>query len=119
MRLINAEQIEWYGCMSEMDCPYKDRECKDCDRAECYKSQVDALPEIDPPKATWDLNEGVLTYPLSDNDILEITYSSCFWDIRHDILLKLMELREDHVESLTIREIEKLIMSIPCKGGGE
>ena len=45
-RLKDFDKIEWYGCTSEEDCPYKDRECKDCDRAECWKPQVDKLPTI-------------------------------------------------------------------------
>lgn len=45
-RLKDFDRIEWYGCTSEEDCPHKDRECKDCDRAECSKPQVDKLPTI-------------------------------------------------------------------------
>jgi hypothetical protein len=45
-RLIDADKIEWYGCTTEFDCPYKDRECKDCNRAECSKTQVDDIPTI-------------------------------------------------------------------------
>lgn len=45
-RLKDIDKIEWYGCTTEFDCPHKDRECKDCDRAECSKTQVDAIPTI-------------------------------------------------------------------------
>lgn len=45
-RLIDADEIEWYGCTTAFDCPHKDRECKDCNRAECSKSQVDDIPTI-------------------------------------------------------------------------
>lgn len=44
--LKDFDKIEWYGCTTEFDCPHKDRECKDCDRAECSKTQVDAIPTI-------------------------------------------------------------------------
>ena len=44
--LMDRDKIDWYGCTTEEDCPYKDRDCKDCMRAECYKPQVDALPTI-------------------------------------------------------------------------
>ncbi len=46
MRLIDADKIEWYGCTSEDDCPYPDRECKDCSRGQCSKKQVESLPTI-------------------------------------------------------------------------
>lgn len=45
-RLKDIDKIEWYGCTTAFDCPYKDRECKDCDRAECSKIQVDDIPTI-------------------------------------------------------------------------
>ncbi len=45
-RLKDIDKIEWYGCTTEFYCPHKDRECKDCDRAECSKTQVDAIPTI-------------------------------------------------------------------------
>jgi hypothetical protein len=45
-RLIDADKIEWYGCTTAFDCPYKDRECKDCNKAECSKTQVDDIPTI-------------------------------------------------------------------------
>lgn len=45
-RLKDIDEIEWYGCTSELDCPHKNRECKDCDRAECSKPQVDGIPTI-------------------------------------------------------------------------
>lgn len=45
-RLKDIDKIEWYGCTTAFDCPHKDRECKDCDRAECGKTQVDAIPTI-------------------------------------------------------------------------
>lgn len=45
-RLIDADKIEWYGCTTAFDCPHKDRECKDCDRAECSKTQVDDISTI-------------------------------------------------------------------------
>lgn len=45
-KIIDADKIEWYGCMSEEDCPHKNIECKDCDRAECDKRQVDAITAI-------------------------------------------------------------------------
>ena len=44
--LKDFDKIEWYGCTTEFDCPHKDRKCKDCDRAECSKTQVDAIPTI-------------------------------------------------------------------------
>ena len=44
--LMDRDRIDWYGCTTEEDCPYKDRDCKDCMRAECYKPQIDALPTI-------------------------------------------------------------------------
>ena len=45
-RLIDADALEWYGCTSEAECPYKNRKCKDCDRAECSKRQFDSIPTI-------------------------------------------------------------------------
>ena len=45
-RIKDIDKIEWYGCTTEFDCPHKDRECKNCDRAECSKTQVDAIPTI-------------------------------------------------------------------------
>ena len=45
-RIKDIDKIEWYGCTTEFDCPYKDRECKDCNRAECSKTQVDDIPTI-------------------------------------------------------------------------
>ena len=45
-RIKDIDKIEWYGCTSEFDCSYKGRECKDCNRAECDKEQVDAIPTI-------------------------------------------------------------------------
>ena len=45
-RLKDIDEIEWYGCTTAFDCPHKDRECKDCDRAECSKTQVDDIPTI-------------------------------------------------------------------------
>ena len=45
-RIKDIDKIEWYGCTTEFDCPHKDRECKDCNRAECSKTQVDAIPTI-------------------------------------------------------------------------
>lgn len=45
-RLKDIDKIEWYGCTTAFDCPHKDRECKDCDRAECSKIQVDEIPTI-------------------------------------------------------------------------
>lgn len=45
-RLKDIDKIEWYGCTTEFDCPHKSRECKDCDRAECSKTQVDDIPTI-------------------------------------------------------------------------
>lgn len=45
-RIKDIDKIEWYGCTTEFDCPHKERECKDCDRAECSKTQVDAIPTI-------------------------------------------------------------------------
>ena len=45
-RLKDIDKIEWYGCTTELDCPHKDQECKDCNRAECSKTQVDAIPTI-------------------------------------------------------------------------
>ena len=45
-RLKDIDKIEWYGCTTAFDCPHKDRECKDCDRAECSKTQVDDIPTI-------------------------------------------------------------------------
>lgn len=45
-KLKDFDKIEWYGCTTELNCPYKDRECKDCHRAECSKTQVDDIPTI-------------------------------------------------------------------------
>lgn len=45
-RIKDIDKIEWYGCTTEFDCPHKDRECKDCNRAECSKTQVDDIPTI-------------------------------------------------------------------------
>lgn len=45
-RLKDIDKIEWYGCTTAFDCPHKNRECKDCDRAECSKTQVDDIPII-------------------------------------------------------------------------
>lgn len=45
-KIIDADKIEWYGCMSEEYCPHKNTECKDCIRAECDKRQVDAITAI-------------------------------------------------------------------------
>ena len=45
-RIKDIDKIEWYGCTTAFDCPHKDRECKDCDRAECRKTQVDDIPTI-------------------------------------------------------------------------
>lgn len=45
-KIIDADKIEWYGCMSEEYCPHKNTECKDCVRAECDKRQVDAITAI-------------------------------------------------------------------------
>lgn len=45
-RIKDLDKIEWYGCTTAFDCPHKDRECKDCDRAECRKTQVDDIPTI-------------------------------------------------------------------------
>ena len=45
-RLKDIDEIEWYGCTTAFDCPYKDRECKDCNTAECSKTQVDDIPTI-------------------------------------------------------------------------
>ena len=47
-RLKDIDEIDWYGCTTEYDCPYKNRDCKDCDRAECSKTQVDSIPTIIP-----------------------------------------------------------------------
>ena len=47
-RLKDIDEIEWYGCTTEYECPYKNRDCKDCDRAECSKTQVDSIPTIIP-----------------------------------------------------------------------
>lgn len=45
-RIKDIDKIEWYGCTTEFDCPHKNRECKDCNRAECSKTQVDDIPTI-------------------------------------------------------------------------
>lgn len=45
-KLKDVDKIEWYGCTTAFDCPYKERECKDCDKAECSKTQVDDIPII-------------------------------------------------------------------------
>ena len=45
-KLKDLDKIEWYGCTTAFDCPYKERECKDCDKAECSKTQVDDIPTI-------------------------------------------------------------------------
>lgn len=47
-RLKDIDEIDWYGCTTEYDCPYKNRDCKDCDRAECSKTQVDSIPVLIP-----------------------------------------------------------------------
>lgn len=45
-RLKDIDKIEWYGCTTGLNCPYKDRKCKDCHRAKCSKTQVDDIPTI-------------------------------------------------------------------------
>ena len=45
-KIIDADKIEWFGCVSEQECTNKNIECKDCKRAECDKRQVDAIPAI-------------------------------------------------------------------------
>jgi hypothetical protein len=45
-RLKDIDEIDWYGCTTEYDCQYKNRDCKDCDRAECSKTQVDSIPVL-------------------------------------------------------------------------
>lgn len=45
-KIIDANKIEWFGCVSEQDCANKNIECKDCKRAECDKRQVDAITAI-------------------------------------------------------------------------
>jgi hypothetical protein len=47
-RLKDIDEIKWYVCTSEDDCPYKNRDCKDCDRAECSKTQFDNIPVLIP-----------------------------------------------------------------------
>lgn len=47
-RLKDIDEIYWYWCTTEYDCPYKSRDCKDCDRAECSKTQVDSIPVLIP-----------------------------------------------------------------------
>ena len=47
-RLKDIDEIDWYGCTTEYDCAYKNRDCKDCDRAECSKTQVDSIPVLIP-----------------------------------------------------------------------
>lgn len=47
-RLKDIDKIKWYGCTSEDDCPYKKRDCKDCNRAECSKTQFDSIPVLIP-----------------------------------------------------------------------
>ena len=44
-RIKDIDKIEWYGCTTEFNCPH-DLECKDCNRGECNKTQVDAIPTI-------------------------------------------------------------------------
>lgn len=44
-RLIDGNEIEWFGCTIE-ECPYKDRECKDCNSAHCSKLQIDKIHTI-------------------------------------------------------------------------
>ena len=45
-KLKDVDKIEWYGCTTAFDCPYKERECKDCNKAKCSKTQVDDIPTI-------------------------------------------------------------------------
>lgn len=40
------DKIEWYGCITEFDCPFRHIDCKDCERAECDRTQVDKIPTI-------------------------------------------------------------------------
>jgi hypothetical protein len=45
-RLKDFDKIEWYGCINDFDCPFRHLDCKDCERAECDKTQVDEIPTI-------------------------------------------------------------------------
>jgi hypothetical protein len=45
-RLKDFDKIEWYGCTTDFDCPFRHLDCKDCKRAECDKTQVDEIPTI-------------------------------------------------------------------------
>jgi hypothetical protein len=45
-RLKDFDKIEWYGCTTDFDCPFRHLDCKDCERAECDKTQVDEIPTI-------------------------------------------------------------------------
>lgn len=56
-KIKDINEIEWYGCTTAFDCPYKDKECKDCDKAECSKTQVDDIPTIIEADVT-DINVG-------------------------------------------------------------
>lgn len=40
------DKIEWYGCATDFDCPFRHLDCKDCERAECDRTQVDKIPTI-------------------------------------------------------------------------
>ena len=42
----DIDKIDWFGCTTILECPHYHLECKDCNRAECSKSQVDAIPTI-------------------------------------------------------------------------
>jgi hypothetical protein len=45
-RLKDFDKIEWYGCTTDFDCPFRHLDCKDCERAECDKTQVNEIPTI-------------------------------------------------------------------------
>lgn len=45
-RLKDFDKIKWYGCTTEFECPFRHLDCKDCERAECDKTQVDEIPTI-------------------------------------------------------------------------
>ena len=97
--------------------------CYDCSHAEMCKwiDEVDGNGcdfEDVSKNVTLEAN-GNITFKTNNKALTEVAYYASFWNIRHDILLKLAELRDDRIESLTIQEIEDLVMSIPCKGGEE
>lgn len=94
--------------------------CNDCAHVEMCKwiNEVggNGCDFEDIKNTIWNLNAGEISFKTNNKALTKIAYSASFWNVRHDILLKLAELKDNHVKSLTIQEIEDLIMNIPCKG---